>query len=88
MFEDLLGVEKDMVAYHKPKNLKDLVIPSRIKVCMERDLRASTYVKNQTESVVRVAVKDRVKDIVLDDGVSLGMKERIHKTINLVGQDV
>ena len=76
VFEDLLGVEKSMVACHKPNNLNDPVIPSRMKVCMKRDLRSSAYVKNQTESVVGVPVKEIVKDIVLDDGVSPGIRER------------
>ena len=64
-----------MAAYHKPKNLKDQVIPSRMKVCSERDLRTSTYVKNQTGNVVGLAVKDRVQDMLMDDGVSSGMRE-------------
>ena len=34
-----------------------------------------------------VAVKDRVHEIVLDDGVSAGMRERLHETLNLVEQD-
>ena len=63
MFKDLLGVGKDMTDYHKPKNLNGFVIPRRMKACIERDLRASTYVKNQTGNVLGVAVKDRVKHI-------------------------
>ena len=35
-----------------------------------------------------VVVKDRVHEIVLDDGVSGGMRERLHKTFNLVEQDI
>ena len=77
-----------MVAYHKPKNLKDIVMPSRMEYCKERNLRASAYIENQTGNVPGVSVKDRVKDIVLDDGVSSGMRERLNKTFNLVGQDV
>ena len=49
--------------------------------------KASSYVEKQTENMLVVSLKDRVKDIVLDDGVSLGMRERLHKTFNLVGQD-
>ena len=33
-------------------------------------------------------MKDRVKDIVLDDGVSSNMREKITKTFSLVGQEV
>ena len=64
-----------MVAYHKPKNLQELVIPNRMKVYIEIYLRSSTYVKNQTGNVLGVAVKDRVKHIALDDGVSSGTRE-------------
>ena len=65
-----------MVAYHKPENLKDFVIPTKMLICKERDLKASTYVEKQTENVLGVAVKDIVKDILLDDRVSLGTRER------------
>ena len=74
MFKDLLGIKKAMVAYHKHKNLKDLVIPSRMKMFSERDLRASTCVEDQTGNEVGFAVKDRVKEIVMDDGLSSGIK--------------
>ena len=77
-----------MLDYHKPKNLKDLVIPSRMKVCMKRDLRASAHVKNQTGSVLRVAVKDRFKDTEFDDGVSSGMRDKANKTFYLISQDI
>ena len=86
MFEDLLGVEKVMVTCHKSKNLKYLVFPSRMKVCMERDLRASAHVKNQTGNVVGFAVKDRVKDTSLDDGFSSDTRERENKTLNWAGR--
>ena len=77
-----------MVACHKPKNLKDLLIPRKMKVCKERDPKASAYVEKQTWNVLRVAVKDRVKDVALDYRVSLGMRERLNKKFNLVGYDV
>ena len=34
-----------------------------------------------------VVVKDRVHKIVSDDKVSAGIRERLHETFNLVGQD-
>ena len=33
-------------------------------------------------------MKDRVKDIVVDDGVFSDMRDRGNKTLNLVGQDI
>ena len=74
-----------MVAHYKPKNLKDLAIPSRMKDYNEVDLKASTYSEKQTGRVMGVAVKDRVYEIVLDDKVSADMRERLHKNFNLVG---
>ena len=63
------------MACHKPNNLKDLVIPSRMKVCIERDLRPRNYVKNQVWNVLGVTVKDRVKDIALDGSLFSVMRE-------------
>ena len=88
VFKDLLGVDRAMVAYHKRKNLKDLVIPSRMKDYNEVNLKAGTYAEKQTGRVMGVEVKDRAHEIVLDDGVSAGMRERLHKTFNLVEQDI
>ena len=33
-------------------------------------------------------MKDRLNDIALDDGVSSGMRERVNKMFNLIGQDI
>ena len=88
MFKDLLGVDRAMVAYHKPKNLKYLVIPIRIKVCNEVDLKASTYSEKKTGRAMGVAVKDRVHEIFLDDKVSAGMREILNNFFNLVEQDI
>ena len=51
-------------------------------------MRASSYVENGIENLRGVSVKDRVKEILLDDGVSLSMREKITKTFSLVGQEV
>ena len=64
-----------MVACHKLKNLKELVIPSRMKDCKKVNLKSSTYVKKLTRRVMSVVVKDRVQEIVVDDGASVGMRE-------------
>ena len=63
-----------MVPYCKPKNLKDLVIPSKMEIFKERDVKSSAYVEKQIENVIGVSVKDRVKEIVLDNGVPVGMR--------------
>ena len=76
MFKDFLGAGKAIVAYHKPNNLKDLAIPRKMIICNETYLKSSTYVENQTGNIIGVAVKDKLKEIVLDDGVSMGMIER------------
>lgn len=44
-FIDLLGAGKTMVTCRKPKNLKDLVILSRMKVCDNVNLKASACVE-------------------------------------------
>ena len=77
-----------MVAYHKPKNLKDLVIPIRMKDCVEPVLQASTYAGKQIGKVEVVEVQDRVNEIVLDDGVSIGMRDKVQKTFELVGRGI
>ena len=88
MFKDLLGVEKAIVDYHEPNNLKDLVIPTRMKVCNERDLSASTHVEDQRGNEAGFAVKDRVQEIVMDDRASSGMIKRIDQTFQLVGRNI
>ena len=76
MFRDLLGVDIAMVAPHKPKNFKDLVISSRMKDYNEVELKASTYAEKHIGRVIGVVVKDRVRKIVSDDKVPAGMRER------------
>ena len=88
VFRDLLGVDRAMVACHKPKNLKDLVIPSRMKDCVEPGLKASTYAETQIGKVKVVKVQDRVNEIVLNDGVSMDMRDKVHKTFELLGRDI
>ena len=61
-----------MVACHKPRNLKDLVIPSRMKDCLEPGLKTSAFAEKQIGKVKAVKVQDRVNEIVLNDGVSDG----------------
>ena len=85
VFRHLLGIDRAMVAHHKPKNLKDLVIQIRMKDCNEFDLKASTYDEKQTGRVMGIAGKDAVREMVSDDKVSGDMRERLHKTFNLVG---
>jgi len=77
-----------MVAYHKPNNLKDLVIPSRMKDCVAPELKASTYAEKQIGKVQAIKVQDRVNEIVLNDGVSMTMRNKVHETFELVGQDI
>ena len=84
MFRDLLGVDIAMVA-HKPKNFKDLVIPSRMKDCNEVDLKARTYAAKHVGREMGALVKERVHKIVSDDKVSAGIRERLHEIFNLVG---
>ena len=88
VFKDLLGVDKAMVACHKPKNLKDLVMPSRMKDCNEVDLKASTYVKKQRGKAMGVVVKVRVQEIVVDYGASVGVRETLYENFKLVEQDI
>ena len=59
-----------------------------MKVCSENEWRASSYVENGIENLRGVSVKDGVKEIVLDDGVSSSMREKITKIFSLVGQEV
>ena len=64
-----------MVSCHQPKNVKDMVVPSRMKDCAEPGLKASTYAEKQIGKVDVVELKDRVNDMFLDDGVSISMRE-------------
>ena len=59
-----------------------------MKDCNEVNLKASAYVKKQTGRVMGITVKDRVKEIVVDDGAPVGVRERLHKTFKLVEQDI
>ena len=61
MFKDLLGVEKAIVAYHKPKNLKDLLITSKMETCKDFNLKGSAYVKKIKRNVTEIEIKDRVE---------------------------
>ena len=47
MFQDLLEIDKAIVTYHKPKNLKYLVISSRMRSHAGDNLKASTYAEEQ-----------------------------------------
>ena len=38
--------------------------------------------------MIGIAVKDRVKEISLNDSVTKGMIERLNKTLNLVNQEI
>ena len=77
-----------MVACHKPKNLKDLVLPSRMKDCVEPGLKASAYAETQIGKVEVVKVQDRANKIVLNAGVSMDIRDKVHKTFELVGRDI
>lgn len=77
-----------MVEYHKPKILKNLVIPSRMKDCAELELKVSTYAEKQIGRAQTVKVKDRVKEIFLNDRVLMVMRDKVHKTFKLVGRDI
>ena len=57
-----------MVSCHKPKNVKDMVVPSRMKDCVEPGLKAITYAEKQIGKVDVVELKDRVNDVFLDNG--------------------
>ena len=83
-----MGIDREIVAYHKPKSLKDLVIPSRTKDCEEPVLQASTYAGKQIGKVEVVEVQDRLNEIVLDDAVSIDMRNTIQKTFELVGRGI
>ena len=85
VFRDLLGIDRAMVAYHKSKNLKDLVIPSRMKDCIEPELKASTYAVGKTQAI---KVQERVNEVVLSDGASMNMRNKVHKTFELVDRDI
>ena len=61
-----------MVACHKPRNLKDLVIQGRTKDCLEPGLKTSAYADKQIRKVKAVKMQDRANEIVLNDGVSDG----------------
>ena len=44
VLKDIFGIKKEMVAYHKLKSLKDLVLPSKIQASKHAKLKASVYV--------------------------------------------
>ena len=72
---DLLGVDRAMIACHRLHNLKDLVIPSRMKPCDESNLKASSHLINTTERLGAKKIAEKVKNIVKDNSVSTGMIE-------------
>ena len=73
VFRDLLGIEKAMLAFYKPKSLKDLVTWSKMKAYKDPNTQASIYVAKQKGKVAKIMMKDRVHDLVSDDGVVEGM---------------
>ena len=56
-----------------------------MKDCIEPELKASTYAIGKTQAI---KVQDRVNEIVLSDGVSMNMRNKVHKTFELVGRDI
>ena len=57
-----------MVSCHKQKNVKDMVVPSRMKDYVEPGLKSSTYAEKHIGKVDVVELKDRVNDVFLDNG--------------------
>ena len=85
---DRLGVDQVMIAYHRPLNLKDLVIPSSMKPCIESNLKASSHLINSTERSGAKKTVEKVKNIVEDNSVSAGMIMRLKETFDLVGHEI
>ena len=70
-FRDLLGMDKDMVAYNKSKSLKDLVMPRKLKGLESSKSLASAYVTEQEGKVIEIDLKYRV-DKIAEEEVVMG----------------
>ena len=88
VFIDLLNVDKAMVAYHEPKSLKDLLMPSKLKGFDDSKFQASAYVTKQKWIKVDLVAKDRAYNIVAQENMSEKMISRLSTTLALVGKEV
>jgi len=46
IFRDLLEIKQLKVAYHLPANVRDILMPSKLKTCNEEKFAVSTHIKN------------------------------------------
>ena len=60
IFRDILDIKKMTVAYYHPKNLRDLLTPSKLKTCKEDKFSASTHIKN-------TSLENCIEDINYDE---------------------
>ena len=46
LFKDLLNIQQLTVAYHRPDNIRDLLIPSKLKYCNGQENQVEFYLKD------------------------------------------
>ena len=46
LFKDLLDIQQLTVAYYRPDNIRDLLIPSKLKNCNEQENQVEFYLKD------------------------------------------
>ena len=87
IFRYLLGIDKEMAAYYKPKSMKDLVMHSKLKVSDNSKLQG-THVSKQAGNATEIDIKDKVDKIFEEEGVTENMLNRLNSTLNLEGKEV
>ena len=88
VFRDLLGADKAIEACHRTRNLKDLAVSRKMQASMDNKLKGSTCVAKQKGKIVEVLVKDMNKDLVRENGATVGIMNHLSKILVLVGKEV
>ena len=81
-FKDLLGIDRLMVAYHKPDSIRKVLIPSRLRECTAEIFNAKHHVENndmrQPEKNTNV-VEDRLEELNDDLSNKEIFNRKMHK---------
>ena len=69
VFRDLLDIHQLTIAYHRPKNLHDLLMPSKLRTCNGKENQVETYLAEAglSEIVEEINYDEMRKDIIKDE---------------------
>ena len=72
IFRDLIDIKQLIVAYHHPANVRDLLMPSKLKTSKEEKFAVSTHINN-------TSLENCIEDINYDEIRSKDIQEERNK---------